>query len=60
MKMKYCDDCKTYSIAGNNICLNCNTRWIYVTKRNTISIFLLFTGWAVFVYYVVKFLWMEK
>lgn len=30
--MKYCPSCKTDSIAGDNVCLNCRSEWKFVTK----------------------------
>lgn len=31
--MRVCPKCKTASIAGDKVCLNCHTHFIYVTER---------------------------
>lgn len=31
-KMKKCPNCDTYSIAGDDVCLNCHTRWKFTTQ----------------------------
>jgi len=55
MKMKFCDDCKTYSIPGNNVCLNCKTKWIYVTKRkHKMILYLVFIVWLLALYQVIR------
>ena len=47
MYLQKCDDCGTSSVAANDVCLNCNTRWIYVSNVSTRSKVLLFLIWII-------------
>lgn len=42
-QMQECPDCKTLSIPANNVCINCNTRWITRTIYN-ISLYEVLMG----------------
>ena len=44
--IKECPNCKTLSLPANNTCLNCWTRFVYVTPRSNLMLgIVLFYVW---------------